>query len=134
MGKIAAVCSEVKNSGKSVFTYILANQVQEMLSKDAKILVCCLNSKFSLLYKLFGVSESAPGMEELINFEYSGCERDGLFTDVIPKGGGFTFSEVSGLQIPLPIRISGAFPDCLMSLGIAMTWLYLILYPVRKMF
>lgn len=91
MGKITAVCSETKNSGKSVFTYIFASQIRELASDDTKILVCCLNSKHSLLYKLFGVNESAPGIEELINFQsvnYGGTE---LLEDIIPRREGIYF-------------------------------------------
>ncbi len=92
MGKTVAVCSGVKNTGKSVFTYILANQIREMVSEDTKVLVCCLNSKFSLLYKLLGINESAPGIEELINLHESGiAQKSGVLADTIPKSNGLYF-------------------------------------------
>ncbi|AEY64399.1 hypothetical protein [Clostridium sp. BNL1100] len=92
MGKTAAVISEVKNSGKSVFTYILANHIREMVTQDTKILVCCLNSKFSLLYKLMGINESSPGIEEFINLQESGCENKArALEDLIPKSNGIYF-------------------------------------------
>ncbi|EPR14348.1 hypothetical protein [Ruminiclostridium papyrosolvens] len=92
MGKTAAVISEVKNSGKSVFTFILANQIREMVTQDTKILVCCLNSKFSLLYKLLGINEVSPGIEELINLQESGCENKArTLADLIPRSNGIYF-------------------------------------------
>ncbi len=92
MGKTAAVISEVKNSGKSVFTYILANQIREMSTQDTKILVCCLNSKFSLLYKLLGINETSPGIEEFINLQEAGCEnKSPTLADLIPKSNGIYF-------------------------------------------
>lgn len=92
MGKTVAVFSGVKNSGKSVVTYILANQIREIISEDKKVLVCCLNSKFSLLYKLLGIDESAPGIEELINLQESGCgQKSGNLHDIIPKSNGIHF-------------------------------------------
>lgn len=92
MGKTAAVISEVKNSGKSVFTYILANQIKELSTQDTKILVCCLNSKFSLLYKLLCINESSPGIEEFINLQEAGCENKPLtLADLIPKSNGIYF-------------------------------------------
>ncbi len=92
MGKTAAVVSEVKNSGKSVFTYILANQIREMVTQETKILVCCLNSKYSLLYKLLGINEASPGIEEFINLQEWGCENKALtLVDLIPKSNGIYF-------------------------------------------
>ncbi len=92
MGKTVAVCSDVKNSGKSVFTYILANQIREMVSEDTKVLVCCLNSKFSLLYKLLGIHEFSPGIEELINLQETIYNsKSEALTDIIPKSKGIYF-------------------------------------------
>lgn len=92
MGRTTAVCSGVKNAGKSVFTYILANQIREMVSKDTKVLVCCLNSKFSLLYKLLGINVSATGIEELINLQESGYGQNSrALEDAIPKANGLHF-------------------------------------------
>lgn len=70
----------------------MANQIRRMVSQDTKILVCCLNSKFSLLYKLLGINESSPGIEELINIQESECGYNpGELTDIIPKSNGIYF-------------------------------------------
>jgi cellulose biosynthesis protein BcsQ len=92
MGQIVVVRSDVKNSGKSVFTYIAANFLNEMVSKDKKVLVCCLNFRFSILYKLFGIDVSALGMGELINYQClntsGGTE---VIRDIIPRSKGIYF-------------------------------------------
>jgi len=91
MGKIIAVWSDVKKSGKSVLTYLLANQMKEMARKDLKILVCCLNLKYSALYKLFGVSVSATGLEDLVNYQFFEMSKSEILTSIVPKSDGVYF-------------------------------------------
>lgn len=92
MGQVAVVHSDVKNSGKSVFTYIAANLINKMISKDKKVLVCCLNSGFSILYKLFGIDVSDLGMEELINYQRLGsCRESEVISGIIPRSSGIYF-------------------------------------------
>ena len=85
MGKIIAVWSDTKKSGKSVMTYMLANQIRKTAKKDLKILVCCLNLKYSALYKLFGVNVSATGIEDLVNYQFLETNNSDKLTSVIPK-------------------------------------------------
>jgi len=91
MGKILAVWSDVKKSGKSVVTYMLANQMKEMAQKDLKILVCCLNLKYSALYKLFGINVSATGLEDLVNYQFFETNKSDVLTRIVPKSNGVYF-------------------------------------------
>lgn len=91
MGKIVAVWSDVKKSGKSVVTYMLANQIKEMAKKDLKILVCCLNLKYSALYKLFGINVSATGLEDLINYQFFEGDKSETLSNIVPKSNGVYF-------------------------------------------
>lgn len=84
MGKIVAVWSDVKKSGKSVATYILANRIREMAGSNFKILVCCLNFRYSSLHRLFGVSVSATGLEDLINYQFFKAEDKAIISDIAP--------------------------------------------------
>ena len=91
MGKIIAIWSDVKKSGKSVITYMLAKKIREMSQKDLKILVCCLNFKYSSLYKLLGINTGDTGLEDLVNYQfYQNC-NSGLLTDIIPVNAGIYF-------------------------------------------
>jgi len=85
MGKIVAVWSDVKKSGKSVVTYMLAKQMREMANKDLKILVCCLNLKYSALYKLFGINVSSTGLEDLVNYQFFETNKSDVITSIVPK-------------------------------------------------
>lgn len=91
MGKVIAVWSDVKKSGKSVLTYMLANQMKEMIQKDLKILVCCLNFKYSALYNLFGIDVSATGLEDLVNYQIFDTNKSDLLTNIVPKNKGVFF-------------------------------------------
>jgi len=91
MGKIVAVWSDVKKSGKSVVTYMLANRIRETSEKDLKILVCCLNLKYSSLYRLFGVSVSATGLEDLINYQFFKAGNKSILSDIAPDSSGICF-------------------------------------------
>ncbi len=92
MGKILAVWSDQKKTGKSVVTYMLANQIKKMASKDLKLLVCCLNFKYSSLYKLFGIDEMSTGMEELINYTLFEGESPQILEQMIPGKGSIYFT------------------------------------------
>lgn len=91
MGKIVAVWSDVKKSGKSVVTYMLANRIRETAEKGLKILVCCLNLKYSSLYSLFGVSVSATGLEDLINYQFFKTSNKAIIPDITPESSGICF-------------------------------------------
>jgi len=91
MGKIIAVWSDVKKSGKSVVTYMLAKQMKEMAQKDLKILVCCLNLKYSALYKLFRISVSATGLEDLVNYQFFDTDKSDILTSIVPNSNGVYF-------------------------------------------
>lgn len=91
MGKIIAVWSDVKKSGKSVVTYMIANQIREMAKKDLKILVCCLNSKYSALYKLFGVNVCATGLEDLVNYQFFEKNNSDKLISIIPRSNEVYF-------------------------------------------
>lgn len=91
MGKIIAVWSDCKKSGKSVTVYLLANQMRKMAAEGVRILVCCLNLKYSPLYKLFGISLSAVGLEDLINCQMLKSGSDEMFSDMAMDSGGIFF-------------------------------------------
>jgi len=91
MGKIIAIWSDVKKSGKSVVTYMLAKQMKEMAQKDLKILICCLNLKYSALYKLFGVDVSATGLEDLVNYQLFETSKSEVLPCIVSKSDGVYF-------------------------------------------
>jgi cellulose biosynthesis protein BcsQ len=92
MGKIIAIWSDVKKSGKSVVTYMLANQIKEMSKKNFKILVCCLNLKYSALYKLFGINVAATGLEDLVNYQFfEGNKSELQLSNIVPQSDGVYF-------------------------------------------
>jgi cellulose biosynthesis protein BcsQ len=89
MGKIVAVCSEDKKSGKSVVTFLLANKIKKS-EKNLKILVCCLNLNYSALYKLFGIDYGAVGLEDLVNYNFFEEESEVLLS-IIPQSEDIYF-------------------------------------------
>jgi MinD-like ATPase involved in chromosome partitioning or flagellar assembly len=91
MGKIVAIWSSEKKSGKSVVTYMLVNHMKEAAKKNLKILVCCLNLKYSALYKLFGVKVSAVGLEDLVNYQFFEDDRSELLSSIVPNSDGIYF-------------------------------------------
>lgn len=92
MGKIIAIWSDVKKTGKSVVTYMLANQIKGIAKKDFKILVCCLNLQYSALYKLFGINVAATGLEDLVNYQFfEGDKSELLISSIIPQSDGVYF-------------------------------------------
>lgn len=90
MGKIVAVCSEDKKSGKSVVTYLLANKIKKS-EKDLKILVCCLNLNYSALYKLFGIDYGAIGLEDLVNYNFFEEDKSEVLLNIIPQSDDIYF-------------------------------------------
>jgi hypothetical protein len=91
MGKIIAVWSDVKKSGKSVVTYMLAKQIREIAQKNLKILVCCLNLKYSALYDLFGINVSTTGLGDLVNYQSFETDKPELLTSIVPMSEGVYF-------------------------------------------
>lgn len=91
MGKIIAIWSDVKKSGKSVITYMLAKKIREMSRKDIKILVCCLNFKYSSLYRLFGINTGDTGLEDLVNYQFFENGNSEVLIDIIPVNAGIYF-------------------------------------------
>lgn len=91
MGKIVAIWSDEKKSGKSVITYMLANHMRELAKKNLKILVCCLNLKYSALYKLFGVKVSAVGLEDLVNYKFFEGDKSEMLSSIVPNSDGIYF-------------------------------------------
>lgn len=92
MGKIIAIWSNIKKSGKSVVTYMLANQIKGMAKKDSKILVCCLNYQYSALYRLLGINVAATGLEDLVNYQFSeGDKSELLLSSIVPQSSGVYF-------------------------------------------
>jgi cellulose biosynthesis protein BcsQ len=89
MGKILAVWSDSKQSGKSVVTYMLANQMSG--NKKLKVLVCCLNLKHSSLYRLFGIDSSDTGLEDLINYKFFENMKEEIIQGIIPRYGDICF-------------------------------------------
>lgn len=89
MGKILAVWSDTKKSGKSIITYMLANKIVE--GKKLKVLVCCLNLKYSSLYRLYGIEPSETGLEDLVNCKLYQEKREALLEEMIPKYGDMYF-------------------------------------------
>lgn len=92
MGKILAVWSDQKKTGKSIVTYMLANQIKRTADKNLKLLVCCLNLKYSSLYKLFGIDEASTGLEDLINYKLFEGERPEILEQIIPRSGDIYFT------------------------------------------
>ena len=91
MGKIIAVWSDVKKTGKSVTAYMLANRIKEMAGDNFKVLVCCLNLKYSSLYRLFGVSESEPGIEDLLNYRFLKYDSRTIISEIAAVNRGIYF-------------------------------------------
>ncbi len=91
MGKVLAVWSDVKKSGKSVVAYMLSKQIREMAHKDLRILVCCLNRQYTSLYRLMGADESDTGLEDLINYEFFEDEKSETLKSIIPEYNGIYF-------------------------------------------
>jgi cellulose biosynthesis protein BcsQ len=91
MGKFVAVWSDVKKAGKSVTAYILANRIKEMAGGNLKIMVCCLNSKYGSLYRLFGVRISSTGLEDLINYQFCNVANRSILSDIVPCSNGIYF-------------------------------------------
>ncbi len=89
MGKILAVWSDSKKAGKSIVTYMLAKRMSE--NKKLKVLVCCLNLKYSSLYRLFGVEFSATGLEDIINYKLFENFNDDIIKKVLPGHGDIAF-------------------------------------------
>lgn len=89
MGKILAVWSDCRKSGKSVVTYMLANQMAD--NGNLKVLVCCLNLKCSPLYGLFGIDSSETGLEDLINYKFYEEKREEILQSIIPRCGNIYF-------------------------------------------
>ncbi len=91
MGKILAVCSDDKKSGKSVLSYLLANKIKKIAQNDIKILVCCLNLNYSALYRLFGIEFSAVGLEELVNHRVFEEDKSDILSSLVPQSNGIYF-------------------------------------------
>lgn len=91
MGKILSICSDDKKTGKSVVTYLLANNIRKISQGELKILVCCLNSNYSALYKLFGIDLSAVGLEDLVNYKVSEENKSDVLLSIIPKNNDIYF-------------------------------------------
>ncbi len=89
MGKMLAVWSDSKQAGKSVVTYMLANQMSG--NKKLKVLVCCLNLKHSSLYRLFGIDSSGTGLEDLINYKFFENMKEEIIQGIIPRCGDICF-------------------------------------------
>jgi MinD-like ATPase involved in chromosome partitioning or flagellar assembly len=70
---------------------MLAKQMKEMANKDLKILVCCLNLKYSALYKLFRVDVSSTGLEDLVNYQCFEEDRPEVLSSIVPKSEGIYF-------------------------------------------
>lgn len=91
MGKIITVWSNSKKSGRTVFTYLLAQQMMEQCERELSIIVCCLNYKYSGLYKLLGVKPSEIGLEDIANHMLGRQQVDEGLLKAIPKVNGISF-------------------------------------------
>ena len=91
MGKILAVCSDDKKSGKSIVSYLIANKIKKIAQNDYKILVCCLNLNYSALYRLFGMEFSAVGLEELVNHKVFEEDKSDILSSIVPQSNGIYF-------------------------------------------
>ncbi len=89
MGKILAVWSDSRKSGKSIITYMLANRMVH--NRNLKVLVCCLNFKHSSLSRLFGIEASATGLEDLINYKFYEDIEEDILKSLIPRCGDIYF-------------------------------------------
>lgn len=92
MGKILAVWSGAKQTGKSITTYMLANEIIKHSERNFKLLVCCLNLKFSSLYKLFGVEVTSLGIQDLLNYHTIMDSDSQLLKNAIPRAGDIYFA------------------------------------------
>lgn len=70
MGSLISVWSPFPRTGKTVFTYILANHLNTLLDKQLKILVCCGDMESGSLMDLFGIDKEALNIEDLVNAGY----------------------------------------------------------------
>ena len=91
MGKILAVCSDDKKSGKSMVSYLIANKIKKIAQNDFKILVCCLNLNYSALYGLFRMELSAVGLEELVNHKVFEEDKSDILSSIVPQSNGIYF-------------------------------------------
>ena len=91
MGKILAVCSDDKKTGKSIVSYLIANKIKKIARNDFKILVCCLNLNYSALYGLFGMEISAVGLEELVNHKVFEEDKSDILSSIVPQSNGIHF-------------------------------------------
>jgi hypothetical protein len=91
MGKIVAVLSKERKSGKSVVTYMLANHIKQMAGNHLKILVCCLNFNYSVLYKLFKIKVSDVGLEDLVNYQFAEGSKSDVLSSITPISEGIYF-------------------------------------------
>ncbi len=91
MGKIITVWSNSKKSGRTVFTYLLAQQIMEQCDGKLSIIVCCLNYKYSGLYRLLGVKPTEIGLEDLANHMLGRQQIDEGILKSIPKVNGISF-------------------------------------------
>lgn len=89
MGKILAICSDSKKTGKSVIAYMLANQITK--SRKIKVLVCCLNLKYSSLYSLFKIEPFETGIEDLVNYGIYERLNEDILLSLIPSCGDIYF-------------------------------------------
>ncbi len=91
MGKILAVCSDDKKTGKSIVSYLIANKIKKIARNDFKILVCCLNLNYSALYGVFGMEISAVGLEELVNHKVFEEDKSDILSRIVPQSNGIYF-------------------------------------------
>ena len=91
MGKILAVCSDDKKTGKSIVSYLIANKIKKIARNDFKILVCCLNLNYSALYGLFRMEISAVGLEELVNHKVFEEDKSDILSRIVPQSNGIYF-------------------------------------------
>lgn len=67
MGVSLAVWSSIPRSGKTVFTFIFASKLAQILGKNKSVLVCCTCLNDGTLMNLAGVGIDHPGLEDLVN-------------------------------------------------------------------
>jgi MinD-like ATPase involved in chromosome partitioning or flagellar assembly len=91
MGKILAICSDDKKTGKSIVSYLIANKLKKIAQNNLKILVCCLNLNYSALYGLFGMEFSAVGLEELVNHKVFEDDKSEIIFSIVPQSNGIYF-------------------------------------------
>jgi MinD-like ATPase involved in chromosome partitioning or flagellar assembly len=109
MGKILAVWSDSKKSGRSVVTYMLANQIAG--SRKLKVLVCCLNQKYSSLNRLFGVDSADTGLADLLNYEFCENLKEETLSSIIPRCGEVYFLGSYKMTNSYAVRNTGKYED-----------------------